>query len=60
MHIPNLKEKYSLSYKECEDLYDSFMFYSLDEQYLGFLQGFNWAIKLITGRSPDPVVEESR
>lgn len=53
------KGKYSLSYKEYEDLYDSFMFYSLDEQYLGFLQGFSWAIKLITGSFSDPVGEES-
>lgn len=53
------KAKYQISFHDSEELYSNFMDCALEEQYLGFLQGFSWAVLLLTGKAPNIDVEDS-
>ncbi len=51
--------KYQIPLHDSEELYTNFMDCALEEQYFGFLQGFSWAVQLLTGKAPNIDIEDS-
>lgn len=51
--------KYNISHHDSEELYTSFVDCALEEQYIGFLRGFSWAVLLLTGKAPNIDMEDS-
>ena len=48
-NLDKLSETYKLAYDEINDMESSVVHEAVMSQYLGFLQGFKWAVYLFTG-----------
>lgn len=47
--LDKLKKAHSLSFSECDEIDGSITDEAIMSQYMGFMQGFKWAVLLFTG-----------
>lgn len=45
--------KCGIEYRDSEDIYTACISCGVEERYFGFLQGFSWAVQLLTGKTPN-------
>lgn len=56
--INKVEEDHNLTYDECDDIDTAIGTSETMAQYLGFIQGFKWAVSLFTGNTESEVTAE--
>ena len=51
--LDNAKDKYNMEFSDVDSLDTADTARCTEEQYMGFLQGFGWAVQFLTGKAPD-------